>query len=90
MFGGVSRLTGRCFMRACPDNNRTKKALWPIVQAHVLIGTDLITDGWRAYRRLPEIGYPHRWINHDLYYVHPDDATLHTNGIEGLWGKFKH
>ena len=89
VFGGVSRLTGRCFMRACPDNKRTKKALWPIVQAHVLLGTDLITDGWRAYRRLPEIGYPHRWINHDLYYVHPDDATLHTNGIEGLWGKFK-
>ena len=89
IFGGVSRLTGRCFMRICPENKRTKKALWPIVQAHVVPGTPLITDGWRAYRRLPELGYPHRWVNHDLYYVHPDDPTLHTNGIEGLWGKFK-
>ena len=89
VFGGVSRNTGRCFMRACPENRRTKKALWPIIQAHVLPGTDLITDGWRAYRRLPELGYGHRWINHNLYYVHPDDRTLHTNAIEGLWGKCK-
>ena len=89
LFGGVSRQSGRCFMRLCPENKRTKKALWPIVQAHVVPGTTLYTDGWRAYRRFPELGYPHRWINHNLYYVHPDDRTLHTNTVEGLWRKFK-
>jgi transposase len=89
IFGGIDRSTGRIFMRVCPDNKRTKKALWPIIQAHVLPGSMLYTDGWRAYRKLPTLGYQHRWLDHSKYYVHPDDPTLHTNGVEGLWGTFK-
>ena len=52
-------------------------------------GTTLHTDGWRAYRRLPTIGYHHRWLDHTKHYVDLNDPTLHTNGIEGLWGTFK-
>ena len=88
-FGGLDRTAGLCFMRICPDNKRTKKALWPIIQAHVNPETTLHTDGWRAYRRLPTIGYHHRWIDHTKHYVDPNDPTLHTNGVEGLWGTFK-
>lgn len=89
IFGGVSRRTGRAFMSLCPENKRTRKALWPIVQAWVEPGTTLHTDGWRAYRRLPELGYLHRWVDHSKNYVSPQDRTLHTNRIEGLWGVFK-
>ena len=45
VFGGVSRLTGRLLMCLCPDNKRTKKALWPIIQANVASATMLFTDG---------------------------------------------
>ena len=55
VFGGVSRLTGRLFMCLCPENKRMKKALWPIIQANVASATMIFTDGWRAYRRLPEL-----------------------------------
>ena len=93
IFGGICRETGRCFMRLCPKNKRTKKALWPILQAHLEPGTTIYSDGWRAYRKLPTIGFKHRWVNHSRKggcpYVDPDDRTLHTNGIEGMWGKFK-
>ena len=51
--------------------------------------TRLFTDGWRAYRRLPELGYGHKWVDHGKMYVCPTDKNLHTNRIEGLWNKFK-
>ena len=68
---------------------QTKKALWPIIQANVIPGTTIYSDGWRAYRKLPSIGYPHRWIDHSKHYVDPTDRSLHTNMIEGFWGCFK-
>ena len=89
IFGGLSRTSGRLFMTPCPDNKRTRKSLWPIIQANIAEGTTIHSDGWRCYRRLGELNYNHRWINHDLHYVDPTDPSLHTNGVEGLWGKFK-
>ena len=50
----------------------------------------LHTNGWRAYWRLPELGYQHRWVDHSKHYVLPEDRQLHTNGIEGRRGVFKH
>ena len=81
--------TGFAFLSVCAQNKRTKKALWPIIQENVTIGTTIYSDGWRAYRKLPTIGYPHRWLDHSQYYVHPDDPTLNTNKIEGFWGNWK-
>ena len=89
VFGGIIRATGMAFMSVCPQNKRTKKALWPIILENVLLGTTIYSDGWRAYRKLPTVGYPHRWLDHSQYYVHPDDPTLNTNKIEGFWGNWK-
>ena len=89
MFGGVCRVTKMAFMVKCPDNKRTKAALWPIIQENIAAGSTIYSDGWRAYRRLPVLGYRHRWLDHSKYYVHPDDHSLNTNRIEGLWGIFK-
>ena len=36
IFGGISRTSGRFFMGPCPDNKRTRKALWPIIQVNIL------------------------------------------------------
>ena len=82
-------MTNQLFMHICPENKRTRKALWPMIQAYVAPKTMLHTDGWRAYRRLPVLGYGHRWVDHSKHYVDPTDKSLHTNRIEGLWKKFK-
>ena len=87
--GGVIRETNEQFMVICPGNNRTKAVLWPLIQANVKAGVTLFSDGWKAYRKLPTIGYPHRWVDHSKEYVDPSDRTLHTNKIEGAWPKVK-
>ena len=89
VFGGVMRKSRQAFMVACPNNKRTKRVLWPIIQANIHYGTTIYSDGWSAYRKLPHLGYPHRWIDHSKHYVAPTDPTLHTNSIEGLWGCWK-
>ena len=102
IFGGIMRKNGieegLAFAEICPNNKRTKKALWPIIQDNLVVGTTIYSDGWRAYRKLPTIGFPHRWLDHSHKtspYVHPADKSapleirLHTNKIEGFWGCFK-
>jgi transposase-like protein len=59
VFGMVCRVTGRVVLWVCPMGKdgkfkRTKAALWPIIQANVLPGTTLYTDGFRGYRKLEE------------------------------------
>ena len=83
VFGGVSRNTGKAFAIVCPKNKRTKTALFPILQAKIKAKTMIFSDGWRPYRKIPTLGFRHRWIDHSLHYVDPKDRNLHTNTIEG-------
>ena len=90
---------GLAFAQICPNNKQTKKALWPIIQDNLVIGTTIFSDGWRAYRKLPTIGYPHQWLDHSHKtspYAHPTEVNHltgekdgHTNKIEGFWGVFR-
>lgn len=90
VFGGIERGEGgRAFMKVCPDNKRTKVALWPIIEENIAKGSAIYSDGLLTYRKLHEIGYTHRWVNHKENYVDPEDRTLHTNKIEGFWGCWK-
>jgi transposase-like protein len=94
VFGMVCRKTGRVILWVCPRGQdgkfkRTKAALWPIIQANVLQGTTLYTDGFRGYRKLPTLGYPHKWVDHSKEYVSSEDPDVHTNRIEGVWGTVK-
>ena len=100
IFVGILRgKFGLDFAQICPTNKRTKKALRPIIQDNLDIGTTIFSDGWRAYRKLPTIGYPHQWLDHSHKtspYVHPTEVNhltgekdVHTNKIEGFWGCFK-
>lgn len=52
---------------------------------NIQIGTRIITDGWRGYRDLSNIGYSHDVINHSVAFVDQNDPTIHTNNIERLW-----
>ena len=82
VFGGIQRGEGgAAFMAVCPNNKRTKEALWPIIEENTMI----FSDGLQSHKKLNEIGYTHKWVNHKKHYVDPDDRSLHTNKIAGFW-----
>jgi transposase-like protein len=70
----------------CPNNKRTANELLPIIQQHVLPGTTIRTDLWRAYADLGNLGFIHKVVNHSDK-VNPFVATdgTHTNRIEASW-----
>ena len=57
VFGGVMRKSRQAFMVACPNNKRTKRVLWPIIQANIHYGTTIYSAGWRTYRK--PLSYTH-------------------------------
>ena len=62
--GMVERGTGKCVLVACPNNKRDAATLIPLIQSYVRPGTIIMTDGWRAYSQLPNLGYHHLVVNH--------------------------
>ena len=49
----------------------------------------LISDEWRAYSKLSDLGYKHLTINHSENFVDPFNPLIHTQNIEGLWEDVK-
>ena len=68
-----------------PD--RSAATLLLIIQQQVFPGTRIITDMWAAYdfNQLQN----HSMVNHALYFVDPNEPTVHSNTIEGSWGNCK-
>ena len=64
-----------------------KNNVMPIVRKTVVTGSNLMTDQFRMYRRLPEMGFNHEAVNHGRKeYVR---GSVHTNTIEGFWSQVK-
>src|SRR5258705_291162 len=55
------------------------------VREYVIKGTEVITDGNRAYRQLQD-EYTHNVIDHAVSYVR---GHVHTNGLENFWSLLK-
>jgi transposase-like protein len=68
-------------------NNCSKNELMPVIRGHVREGSDVYTDGWRAYDGLITDGYKHHRINHDGNVF--AQGRNHVNGIESFWGYAK-
>ncbi|KAG0441466.1 hypothetical protein DMUE_1036 [Dictyocoela muelleri] len=62
-----------------------------IIYENILPGSIIITDQWRAYSSALQEStvFEHRQINHSLNFVDPEDYSIHTQTIEGLWGLMK-
>ena len=86
VLGGVERGTDNVFLSVVPS--RDAATLLPIVQHHVLPGTTIHTDQWRAYNDLQRIGYGHGTVNHRYHFVDPATG-VHTQSIEGTWTHVK-
>ncbi len=86
VFGGVERGTANCFMVEVQD--RTAATLLPIITQYIHPGTTVISDEWRAYRRIPSLGMQHQRVNHSLNFVDPSTGA-HTQSIESTWSQTK-
>jgi len=86
VFGAVDRENSKnIFLAEVPD--RSSHTLIPIIEAHVELGSHIMSDGWRSYRELrnSNMGYLHDFVNHSENFVAPEDPFVHTQTIEGLW-----
>ena len=68
VFGGICR-------------QRDKGTLLPIIQAHILPGTCVMSEMQKAYDCLKDEGYTHLTVNYSLNFVDPDTGA-HTQRIE--------
>jgi transposase-like protein len=87
VLGGVERTQQRrIFMKAVPD--RSAETLLGYIERHVLPGSTIITDLWKGYSRLPELGFHHLTVNHSKNFKDAETGA-HTNTIEGTWNGLK-
>ncbi|XP_064084126.1 uncharacterized protein LOC135199936 [Macrobrachium nipponense] len=74
VFVGICRETRQCVL--VPVKLRSAETLLPIIQQFFEPGTTIVSDCWKAYNCLQELGYQHLQVNHSLNFVDP--VTLAT------------
>ena len=68
--------------------NRKASTLIPLIQKYILPGTRIITDEWKGYIPLSQLGYSHLTVNHKCQFLDPKTGA-NTNRIEGLWAHIR-
>jgi hypothetical protein len=82
---GVAEKGGRVIAKHVADT--TNKTLLDQVGTNIVPGTPIHSDGWKAYRKLPKLGYPHAWVDHETGEYLVDGVG--TQQIENFWSNFK-
>lgn len=86
VFGGVERVSKRCFFVFVPD--RTEVTLTRVIRERIRPGSIIISDMWAAYRNLSLLGYGHMTVNHSRNFVDPATGA-NTQTIESKWSHIK-
>lgn len=81
VFGAFERGSKKLLL--FPVEKRNAQTLTPIIQRHILPGTTIYSDEWRAYSHLGELGYTHATVNHSEHFV--SESGVHTQNIERSW-----
>ncbi|KAF0986392.1 hypothetical protein HZS_7992 [Henneguya salminicola] len=80
----------RCYKRKFRTTRSTRfKSFFSDSRLEIKRATKIISDGWNAYTQLNQYGYGHEVIIHSENFVHPDDAEIHTQTVENMWGVIK-
>ena len=86
MFGGIEVNSKNCFLVAV--TNRIAATLLPIIQQYILPGTTVVSDLWRTYNTVSNLGNIHLTVNHSIHFVdYMTQAT--TNHVESMWARAK-
>lgn len=88
--GIIERNSNRCWLQEV--NNRNAATLEDIIIHHILPGSTIITDAWRGYFNVGNINngvYRHHVVVHEHAFVDPNDNSIHTQTIEGMWAHAK-
>lgn len=64
-----------------------ERILIPLIRQHIQGGSLIHSDGYRAYKKLPNWGYMHRTTNHSAHEFYREDS--YTQNIENVWSHFK-
>lgn len=88
VFGGICRETKECFL--FPVEDRSANTLIPIIRESIRPGTTIISDQWRAYNAIGNLGmnYVHQTVNHSVHFVDPLTAA-NTQTVESTWNTAK-
>ena len=78
---GLLKRDGKVFVSIV--KNCSREELMPIIKGHVLEGSILHTDGWKAYDGLILNGYTHHRVHHSKNEF--ARGKNHVNGIESFW-----
>ncbi len=90
VFGGIERGTGRCFLVEVARRDRA--TLLPLIRQYIRPGTRILSDDWASYAQIAAIpgqNYSHDAVNHSQNWVDPQDPTVHTQTVEGMWSHVK-
>jgi transposase-like protein len=71
-------------LEICPENKRDRQTLQALITKHVAPDTTIMTDCWKGYEGLDEIGFEHFTVNHSYNFVDPDTGA-NTQRIESSW-----
>ena len=81
IFGGIERgAHGKCFFEKV--NSRNSSTLKEVLARRVNSGTLIISDGWKAYKELNELGFLNEKVNHSINFINPINNLIHTQTIE--------
>ena len=87
IFGGVEITESRkVFLSVVPK--RDTYTLRCLILKHVRRGSIVVTDFWRGYLGIEELGYVHLRVNHSETFVNVESGAC-TNTIEGNWSALK-
>ncbi|XP_067685777.1 uncharacterized protein [Haliotis asinina] len=86
VLGGIERESRQVFLTTLTD--RSADTLLPAIEKHVAKGTTIITDCWKAYSKLGQLGYKRLTVNHSEHFKDPETGA-HTNTIESTWRAVK-
>jgi len=83
---GIFEREGRVYTEIVPDNKIP--TLRKVIVGKISVESIVITDGWRGYNGLVDVGYDkHFRINKSIHFS--DKNGIHINGIESFWSFVK-
>ena len=85
---GIYERAGEVFTEIVPDCK--KKTLQSIIKGKIDIRSVVLSDGWKGYNGLVDVGYNKHFRVHHANNEFVNNKTNHINGIENFWSFTKH